>query len=31
VVGDTLWTMSDYGLEASNLSTLDRVGWLPSR
>ncbi|MDT4990498.1 MAG: inhibitor of cysteine peptidase, partial [Actinoplanes sp.] len=28
VVGDTLWTMSDYGLQASNLSTLDAQAWL---
>ncbi len=30
VVGDTLWTLSDYGLMASDLSTLDRVGWIPN-
>jgi hypothetical protein len=30
VVGDTLWTMSDYGLMASDLSTLNRVGWVPN-
>ncbi|MDT5031998.1 MAG: inhibitor of cysteine peptidase [Actinoplanes sp.] len=30
VVGDTLWTMSDYGLQASNLSTLDAQAWLPN-
>ncbi len=30
VIGDTLWTMSEYGLMASDLSTLDRVGWVPN-
>jgi hypothetical protein len=30
VIGETLWTMSEYGLMASDLSTLDRVGWVPS-
>jgi len=29
VVGDVLWTLSDTGLQASNLATMDRVGWLP--
>ena len=31
VVGDVLWTLSDYGLQASNLSTMDRLSWLPNR
>jgi uncharacterized secreted protein with C-terminal beta-propeller domain len=30
VIGDVLWTLSSAGLQASNLSSLDRVGWLPS-
>ena len=30
VVGETLWTLSDYGLQASDLSTLARVDWLPN-
>lgn len=30
VVGQTLWTMSEAGLMASDLSTLDRVGWVPN-
>ena len=30
VIGDTLWTMSEYGLLASNLTTLSQVGWVPS-
>jgi uncharacterized secreted protein with C-terminal beta-propeller domain len=30
VVGDTLWTVSDAGLQASDLSTLDQVGWVPN-
>jgi len=30
VVGDVLWTMSDYGLQASDLSTMDRMAWLPN-
>jgi uncharacterized secreted protein with C-terminal beta-propeller domain len=30
VIGDTLWTMSEYGLQASNLSTLDQTGWVPN-
>jgi hypothetical protein len=30
VIGDLLWTVSDEGLQASNLSTLDRVSWLPN-
>jgi uncharacterized secreted protein with C-terminal beta-propeller domain len=29
VIGDELWTLSDKGLLASNLSTLDRTGWVP--
>jgi len=28
VIGDVLWTMTDEGLLASNLSTLDRLGWV---
>lgn len=28
VVGDTLWSVTDGGLLASNLSTLDRVAWV---
>jgi len=31
VIGDELWTLSDYGLLASNLTTLDRTGWVPLR
>jgi hypothetical protein len=31
VVGDELWTLSDTGLLASSLSTLDRTGWVPLR
>jgi hypothetical protein len=31
VVGDVLWTLSDTGLQASSLSTLDPLTWLPSR
>ncbi|RZU51072.1 putative secreted protein with C-terminal beta-propeller domain [Krasilnikovia cinnamomea] len=30
VVGDVLWTVSDFGLQASNLSTMDRLAWLPN-
>jgi uncharacterized secreted protein with C-terminal beta-propeller domain len=30
VIGDVLWTVTDYGLLASNLSTLDRLAWLPA-
>jgi hypothetical protein len=30
VVGDVLWTVSDAGLQASNLSTLETLGWLPT-
>jgi uncharacterized secreted protein with C-terminal beta-propeller domain len=29
VVGDTLWSVTDTGLVASSLSTMDRVGWVP--
>jgi hypothetical protein len=29
VVGDVLWTLSDAGLQASDLSTLRRLRWLP--
>ncbi|MGX6604673.1 beta-propeller domain-containing protein [Micromonosporaceae bacterium Da 78-11] len=29
VIGDLLWTLSDNGLQASELSTLQRVGWVP--
>jgi uncharacterized secreted protein with C-terminal beta-propeller domain len=30
VIGDVLWTVTDYGLLASNLSTLDKLAWLPA-
>jgi uncharacterized secreted protein with C-terminal beta-propeller domain len=30
VIGDVLWTLSDSGIQASSLSTLDRVSWLPT-
>jgi uncharacterized secreted protein with C-terminal beta-propeller domain len=30
VVGDVVWTMSDSGLQASGLSTLDPLDWLPA-
>jgi uncharacterized secreted protein with C-terminal beta-propeller domain len=30
VVGDVLWTLSDAGLQASGLATLDRLSWLPN-
>jgi len=30
VIGDVLWTLSSAGLQASNLSTLDRLAWLPN-
>ncbi len=30
VIGETLWTMSQSGLMASDLSTLDQVGWIPN-
>jgi uncharacterized secreted protein with C-terminal beta-propeller domain len=29
VIGDALWTVSDTGLLASNLSTLDKTAWIP--
>ena len=29
VIGGDLWTLSDTGLQASELSTLDRVAWVP--
>jgi uncharacterized secreted protein with C-terminal beta-propeller domain len=29
VVGNVLWTLSDTGLQASDLSTMDRLSWLP--
>jgi uncharacterized secreted protein with C-terminal beta-propeller domain len=29
VVGDVLWTLSDTGLQASQLSTMERLAWLP--
>ena len=31
VIGDTLWTMTDSGLLASSLSTLDTITWVPLR
>jgi uncharacterized secreted protein with C-terminal beta-propeller domain len=30
VIGDVLWTLSDSGLQASDLSTMDRLSWLPN-
>jgi uncharacterized secreted protein with C-terminal beta-propeller domain len=30
VVGDVLWTVSYAGLQASSLSTLERLSWLPN-
>ena len=30
VIGDTLWTMSSLGLQASSLSTLEQTGWVPA-
>jgi hypothetical protein len=30
VVGDVLWTLSDAGLQASDVNTLHRLGWLPN-
>jgi hypothetical protein len=30
VVGGTLWSLSDYGLQASDLSTMQRLDWLPN-
>jgi hypothetical protein len=29
VAGGVLWTLSDNGLQASDLSTMERVGWVP--
>jgi hypothetical protein len=29
VIGDTLWTVSDQGLAANALSTLDQTAWIP--
>jgi uncharacterized secreted protein with C-terminal beta-propeller domain len=29
VIGDELWTLSDVGLQANELSTLRKLGWLP--
>ncbi|MDH2423862.1 beta-propeller domain-containing protein [Sphaerisporangium sp. TRM90804] len=29
VIGDTLWTVSDAGLKASDAATLDERGWIP--
>lgn len=29
VIGDTLWTVSDLGLQATSTSTLDQVAWIP--
>jgi hypothetical protein len=31
VVGSTLWTVSDLGLQANDLSTFEGVGWVPFR
>lgn len=30
VIGDVLWTLSDGGLQASSLSTLDQLEWVPN-
>jgi len=30
VVGDVLWTVSDSGLQANSLSTMDKLSWLPN-
>jgi uncharacterized secreted protein with C-terminal beta-propeller domain len=30
VVGNVLWTLSEAGMQASDLSTMDRLSWLPS-
>ena len=30
VIGDVLWTVSEYGLQASRLATLEQIGWVPS-
>jgi len=29
VIGDRLWTLADSGLGVADLSTLDRVGFVP--
>ncbi|AGZ46778.1 beta-propeller domain-containing protein [Actinoplanes friuliensis] len=29
VIGNVLWTLSDSGLQASDMSTMDRLSWLP--
>ncbi|MFI7596494.1 beta-propeller domain-containing protein [Actinoplanes sp. NPDC049681] len=31
VIGDVLWTLSDSGLRASQLSTMEKIAWLPTR
>jgi uncharacterized secreted protein with C-terminal beta-propeller domain len=31
VVGDVLWTLTDAGLQASNLSTMEQLSWVPNR
>ncbi len=31
VIGDTLWTLTDGGLQANDLGTLARQAWLPWR
>lgn len=30
VIDDTLWTMSDGGLQASRLSTMEKLAWVPA-
>jgi hypothetical protein len=30
VIGDVLWTVSEFGLQASRLSTLEQIGWVPA-
>ena len=30
VIGDVLWTVSDSGLQANSLSTMDKLSWLPN-
>lgn len=30
VIGDVLWTVSESGLQASRLSTLEQIGWIPT-
>jgi hypothetical protein len=30
VIGDTLWTVSMQGLQANDLTTLERTAWLPN-